>query len=68
MKKCLLFHDWKQTNVKENREVIGKIPSQWEEGIYKVEITTTEFYKCTKCGKEKEESMRKTETHRQFYR
>ena len=68
MKKCFLFHDWKQTHIKEDRNVIGKVPDTWEEGIYKVEIITTEIFKCIKCGKEKKDVREMTKTHRQYYK
>jgi hypothetical protein len=71
LKKFLFFswksHEWEQTDIKEDRKTIGKKFDEFEVGIYKVVITTTEEYTCKYCGLVKTESSVVTETRRQYH-
>ena len=74
MKKCtrtfLWFprHEWEQVDIAEDRKVIGKVPDEWKEGVYKVIVVTTETFRCKYCGQIKTDTQKKEEVHRQFYR
>ena len=60
-------HDYSEVDITQEIKYIGKIPDQFEEGIYKKIITINTKSRCKNCGKEKIDTKRITEIRRQNY-